>query len=159
MPDLRNPFLGVHFTVTAENRTKIGPTAIPAFWRENYRGLEGFKLKELADILQLDAVLFLANNFGFRQLAIEEIQKYSKRKLVKLAGSLLKSIRQETFSEWGKPGIRAQLVNIRNKSLEMDFRFEGDDRSFHVLNAVSPAFTCALPFSELLVKEIQTRLA
>ena len=30
VPDLNNPFLGVHFTVTADNRTKIGPTAIPA---------------------------------------------------------------------------------------------------------------------------------
>ena len=42
VPDLRNPFLGVHFTVTAENKTKIGPTAIPAFWRENYTGWDKF---------------------------------------------------------------------------------------------------------------------
>jgi (S)-2-hydroxyglutarate dehydrogenase len=34
-PDLRNPFLGVHFTVTAEGKVKIGPTTIPAFFREN----------------------------------------------------------------------------------------------------------------------------
>jgi L-2-hydroxyglutarate oxidase len=32
VPDLRNPFLGVHFTVTVDGRSKIGPTAIPAFW-------------------------------------------------------------------------------------------------------------------------------
>ena len=37
VPDLRNPFLGVHFTVTVDGRAKIGPTAIPAFWREQYR--------------------------------------------------------------------------------------------------------------------------
>ena len=35
VPDLRNPFLGVHFTVTAEGKVKIGPTTIPAFFREN----------------------------------------------------------------------------------------------------------------------------
>ncbi|SVD22991.1 uncharacterized protein METZ01_LOCUS375845, partial [marine metagenome] len=29
VPDLTNPFLGVHFTITADNRIKIGPTAIP----------------------------------------------------------------------------------------------------------------------------------
>ena len=29
VPDLRNPFLGVHFTVTTSGGVKIGPTAIP----------------------------------------------------------------------------------------------------------------------------------
>jgi (S)-2-hydroxyglutarate dehydrogenase len=159
VPDLRNPFLGVHFTVTAENKTKIGPTAIPAFWRENYTGLEQFNLKELIDIVGIDASLFLANNFGFRKLAFKEMQKYSKKKLVQLAGTLLKNINQQDFKQWGKPGIRAQLINIKTKQLEMDFKFEGDDKSFHVLNAVSPAFTCALPFSELLVAEIKQKLS
>jgi len=28
----------------------------------------------------------------------------------------------------------------------------------HVLNAVSPAFTCALPFAEFVVEEIDRRL-
>ena len=37
----------------------------------------------------------------------------------------------------------------------MDFRFEGDDRSLHVLNAVSPAFTCAMPFARLLADRIE----
>ena len=37
----------------------------------------------------------------------------------------------------------------------MDFRYEGDDRSFHILNAVSPAFTCALPFARHVVDEIE----
>jgi (S)-2-hydroxyglutarate dehydrogenase len=158
VPDLRNPFLGVHFTVTAENKTKIGPTAIPAFWRENYSGLDHFDLKELIDIIGIEASLFLTNNFGFRKLAFKEIQKYSKKKLVQLAGTLLKNINQGDFKQWGKPGIRAQLINVKTKQLEMDFKFEGDNKSFHVLNAVSPAFTCALPFSELLVSEIKEKL-
>ena len=157
VPDLRNPFLGVHFTVTAENKTKIGPTAIPAFWRENYTGFDQFKLKEMVDILGIDASLFLANNFGFRKLAVNEMMKYSKRKLVKLASTLLRDMNQNDFKQWGKPGIRAQLINVKTKELEMDFKYEGDDKSFHVLNAVSPAFTCALPFSELLVSEIKEK--
>lgn len=32
---------------------------------------------------------------------------------------------------------------------------EGDDRSMHVLNAVCPAFTWALPFSEYVCQRIQ----
>ncbi|MBL1142414.1 MAG: L-2-hydroxyglutarate oxidase [Proteobacteria bacterium] len=158
VPDLRNPFLGVHFTVTAENKTKIGPTAIPAFWRENYAGFEKFNMKEMIDILGIDASLLLANNFGFRKLAINEMMKYSKRKLVQLAGSLVREINQDGFVHWGKPGIRAQLINIKTKELEMDFKYEGDETSFHVLNAVSPAFTCAIPFSEYLVKKIKEKI-
>lgn len=155
VPDLRNPFLGVHFTVTAENKTKIGPTAIPAFWRENYTGFDNFNLEELIDVIGIDASLFLNNNFGFRQLAFKEMQKYSKKKLIDLAGTLLKSINYYDFQKWGAPGIRAQLINTKTKQLEMDFKYEGDEKSFHVLNAVSPAFTCALPFSDLIIEELK----
>ncbi|MEK9737204.1 MAG: FAD-dependent oxidoreductase, partial [Candidatus Nanopelagicales bacterium] len=42
VPDPRNPFLGVHLTVTVQGRTKVGPTAIPSLWREDYGGLRGF---------------------------------------------------------------------------------------------------------------------
>ena len=34
VPDPRNPFLGVHATVTVDGTVKIGPTAIPGLWRE-----------------------------------------------------------------------------------------------------------------------------
>ncbi len=115
-------------------------------------------MEELVDIIGIDASLFLANNFGFRKLAFKEMQKYSKKKLVQLAGTLLNSIEKNDFIKWGTPGIRAQLINTKTKQLEMDFKYEGDDKSFHVLNAVSPAFTCALPFSEYLVAKIREKL-
>ena len=112
----------------------------------------------MIDILGIDAYLFLTNKFGFRKLAFSEMQKYSKRKLVRLAGTLLRDINYKDFQQWGKPGIRAQLINKKTKQLEMDFKYEGDDKSFHVLNAVSPAFTCAIPFSKLLVEEIKNKI-
>ena len=40
----------------------------------------------------------------------------------------------------------------------MDFVLEGDPRSMHVLNAVSPAFTCSLPFAEYVCQKIQVQL-
>ena len=75
------------------------------------------------------------------------------------AGELATDVAKENFSRWGKPGIRAQLYDMKNRRLEMDFRFEGDARSFHVLNAVSPAFTCAQPFTHYLFDEIESRSA
>ena len=154
VPDLRNPFLGVHLTVVADGHVKIGPTAIPAFWREHYDGLRNFRLAECAEILALEAALFLRDDFGFRRLALAELRKYDPRHLVTLAGELADGIRPEHFRSWGPAGIRAQLYDGERRALDMDFRFEGDDRSFHVLNAVSPAFTCALPFSAYLADEI-----
>jgi len=54
----------------------------------------------------------------------------------------------------GAAGIRAQLLDLRKDELVMDFCTEGDARSLHVLNAVSPAFTCSLPFARHLADEM-----
>ncbi len=155
VPDTRNPFLGVHFTITVDGRITIGPTAIPAFWRENYTGMNGFKLNEFMEIAGTELRLLLSNQFGFRQLAMREIRKYSRSHLVRLASDMVEGIHENEFIHRGTPGIRAQLVNIRTNQLVMDFCHEGDEKSFHVLNAVSPAFTCAMPLSRLLVDEIE----
>lgn len=158
VPDLRHPFLGVHFTVDVNGKTKIGPTAIPAFWREQYEGMENFSFNEMAEILMRDAGLLWHNDFGFRQVAFQEFQKHSRSKLTELAGRMVRDVRRDAYKKWGKPGIRAQLVNTRERRLEMDFCFEGDDRSFHVLNAVSPGFTCSMPFSLHVVNQIENLL-
>lgn len=159
VPGINNPFLGVHFTVTADGRVTIGPTAVPAFWREQYQGLTNFSLDELIQIISMEVKLFSANNFGFRQLAYEELKKHSKSRLLSFAGELVTGIKEGSFKTWGRPGIRAQLVNLKTKKLEMDFCYEGDDKSFHVLNAVSPAFTCSFPFSRLIADEIGRAVA
>jgi L-2-hydroxyglutarate oxidase LhgO len=158
VPDLRNPFLGVHFTVTAKGAVKIGPTAIPAFWREQYKGGANFNSRELVEILFRQAGLFFSSNFDFKRLAWEEIQKYSRGHLVSLASNLLQGVRKSQYKKWGPPGIRAQLLDLKEKKLEMDFVLENDDKSMHILNAVSPAFTCAFPFSEYVCNKIHLLL-
>jgi len=155
VPDLEKPFLGVHFTLSADGRVKIGPTATPAFWREHYRGLENLRLSEMLPIVGREASLFLRNDFGFRSVALEELKKYSRRNLARMASRLVRDMPMDSFRRWGKPGIRAQLFHTKERRLEMDFRVEGDDRSFHVLNAISPAFTCALPFAEFVMDEVE----
>jgi len=154
VPDLRNPFLGVHFTITVDGHAKVGPTAIPAFWREQYGGGEGFRSSEFFEIMLRQLGLLVSARFGFVRLAIEELRKYSRARMVSLASALVREVRAEQYLRWGRPGIRAQLLNIRSRKLEMDFVFEGDKRSFHVLNAVSPGFTCCLPFSRFVCDAI-----
>jgi len=151
VPNLRNPFLGVHFTKTVHGDIKIGPTAIPAFWRENYAGLSRFKFPEMLEIAWNEAQLFTLNSFGFRDLAFEEIHKYNRGYFINLATKLVQDIDPKGFTEFTAPGIRAQLLDKRSRELVQDFVIEGDDRSIHVLNAVSPAFTCAFPFADFVI--------
>lgn len=154
VPDLRNPFLGVHFTITADGKAKIGPTAIPALWRENYEGMGNFNFGELVEVASRGLGLLTGAGFDFRRLAMEEITKYSRSKMVSLASVLAEGVEKRNYYKWGRPGIRAQLLDITKKQLEMDFVLEGDNRSMHVLNAVSPAFTCSLPFASHVCDQI-----
>jgi L-2-hydroxyglutarate oxidase LhgO len=158
VPDLRNPFLGVHFTVKEDGRVKIGPTAIPALWREQYRGFDNFKFGEFIEVLFREAGLMLSSTFDFQTLALEEVQKYSRPRLVALASKLAHGVRPEHYRRWGEPGIRAQLLDIKNRKLEMDFVIEGDVHSTHLLNAVSPGWTCAIPFARYAVDQIEAAM-
>lgn len=151
VPNLKNPFLGVHFTKTVTGDIKIGPTAIPAFWRENYDSMQGFSFNEMAEVLLSESKLYLTNAFNFRSLAHEEMHKYNKKYFISLALSMVKYIDPVGFTEWTKPGIRAQLLDKEKLSLVQDFVVEGDQKSVHVLNAVSPAFTCAFPFAKYVI--------
>lgn len=154
VPDLGNPFAGVHFTVTVDGHVKIGPTATPAFWREQYAWFSKFRFGEFAEIAARELSLLARNDFGFRDLAIAEIRKYRRPRLAALAARLVPDIRPEHYRTWGPPGIRAQLFDVGKRKLEMDFVVEGDERSLHVLNAVSPAFTCSLPFADYLAERV-----
>jgi L-2-hydroxyglutarate oxidase LhgO len=153
VPNLENPFLGVHYTLTVDDESKIGPTAIPAFWRENYKGFSNFSLSEFSQILFYETKLFLTNAFGFRQLAFSEIKKYNLNYLKGLATKLTRNMNHSGFDSWSTPGIRAQLLNTKTLELVQDFVVQSDENSVHVLNAVSPAFTSSIPFARWVVDE------
>ena len=158
VPDLRNPFLGVHFTVTVDGHAKIGPTAVPAFWREHYERAKNFRLSEFMEIVARELGLLANSQFDFMKLALDEMKKYSRSRMVDLAAALVRDIDKAKYKRWGRPGIRAQLIDIRDRKLEMDFVVEGDSKSLHVLNAVSPAFTCSLPFARHVCDTVSNNL-
>ena len=159
VPKLANPFLGVHVTRGIGGATlKIGPTASPALWREQYDGWRNFRLDECLSIATGELGMLWRDDFGFRRLALAELKSYGRRGLIRRAAALVDGVRPAAFRRWGSTGIRAQLFDVRERRLEMDFRYEGDDRSFHVLNAVSPAFTCAFSLADYLVQRIAERV-
>ena len=159
VPDLDNPFLGVHWTTAADGRVRIGPTAMPALWREHYRGTANLRLREMLEIGIRESGLWLRDSSGFRHLAWTEFRKQGRRHLLALARRLVAPTTAPGAWSWGLPGVRAQLVNTRTRRLEMDFICMGDDQSFHILNAVSPAFTCAFPFARYVADEVESLVA
>jgi len=152
VPNLANPFLGVHYTVTVDGDIKIGPTAIPAFWRENYSGFKNFSLSEMVEILYYEFKLFVLNSFNFRELAISEIKNYNRKFFISQAKDMVKSIGDDFRSI--PAGIRAQLLDTNSNELVQDFVVKQTDNSIHILNAVSPAFTCSFAFAEYVVEKI-----
>ena len=157
VPEPEMPFLGVHFTPTASGGHHIGPTAMPAWWREQYGGVAGLSEGEALGVSARHVRLVLGEP-RFRALAKRELGKLSRRWLVRRAVPLLDDVDWRHYRRWGRPGIRAQLLDVDRGELVSDFVVQHTERSVHVLNAVSPAFTCALPFGEHLADDVEERL-
>lgn len=154
VPDARNPFLGVHLTVTVDGRAKIGPTAIPALWRRDYGGFDGFDAGEAWDVARTFPRFLTSKHHDVPGLLRTEFPKYSRTHLVQQAARLVPSVRPQDFAERGKPGVRAQLLHVPTGKLEMDFVVQGDTRSTHMLNAVSPAWTSSLAVADYVISNI-----
>jgi (S)-2-hydroxyglutarate dehydrogenase len=154
VPEPGMPFLGVHFTLTATGQVKVGPTALPALAREHYGGLKGLGMRDAMEAA-LGNLGLMATDAGFRALAVREAPKVVRSELVKRALPLA-DLSADAFTSWGRPGIRAQLYDSKARKLVMDFRVDRGRRSVHVLNAVSPGFTCAFPFADYLVEQLES---
>jgi L-2-hydroxyglutarate oxidase LhgO len=151
VPDVDLPFLGIHLTRVVNGEVYVGPTAIPAFGRENYGLFRGLAPAESLGIGAELLSLYLANRQGFRLLVHTEVKKYFKPAFVSAARKLVAELMPDDLLPSNKVGIRPQLINIRKKTLEMDYIVEQSPDSLHVLNAISPAFTSSLAFAEWIV--------
>jgi L-2-hydroxyglutarate oxidase LhgO len=151
VPDLRNPFLGVHFTRRPEGEVTIGPSALPLLGREQYRGFAGATMRDSVTMLVYLSRLFGRNQDHFRAIAWKELMKSTRSGFFREAEALGVGFVKADLLPGKEPGIRAQLVDTRRAELLNDFLIEAGPRSTHVLNAVSPAFTSSLPFAEHVV--------
>jgi L-2-hydroxyglutarate oxidase len=155
VPDINQPFLGVHLTRVASGEVYAGPTAIPALGRENYGILQGAKIGESLRIGFEISRMYLANHQNFRKLVSTELGKYRKKNFFAAVRKLMPELTPDDLVHSDKVGIRPQLINIREKKLEMDYVIEKSPHSLHVLNAISPAFTSSLAFAEWIVDQSQ----
>lgn len=151
VPNIKNPFLGVHFTKSIHGDVYLGPTAIPSFGRENYGLIKGADI-EVFKFLWQDALLFMTNP-KFRQVALSEPRKYINKYFFEDCKRLVKNLEPSWLTNTSKVGIRPQLIDWRTRELIMDFVVEKGEDSVHVLNAISPAFTSSMAFAQHVVDE------
>ncbi len=153
VPHPINPFLGVHFTLTLDNKVKIGPTAIPIAGREQYSFLSGWSGSDLAQSIKGMASLIRGDSHDFGRIIKSEWPKILEKLLVKESLELVPTA--SNVKSWHKkpPGIRAQLVHLPTGKLEQDFVVIAKLNSIHVLNAVSPGWTSSLPFGRYIALE------
>jgi L-2-hydroxyglutarate oxidase LhgO len=154
VPHPINPFLGVHFTLTIDHKVKIGPTAIPIAGREQYSLLSGWSGSDIAQSLKGMTSLMAGDSHDFGAIIKTEWPKVIQQFLVKESLGLVPTASQ--VKKWHKkpPGIRAQLIHLPTGKLEQDFVLKSRLNSMHVLNAVSPGWTSALPFARFIIESI-----
>ncbi|NRA65127.1 MAG: L-2-hydroxyglutarate oxidase [Pseudobacteriovorax sp.] len=153
IPNIEMPFLGVHFTKTIDQNVYLGPNAFPAMGRENYSGLKGAELSTMMPLASLLTRQYVTDSQGFRKHMHRELKSLSLNNQLKAIQAMVPKVEKKHLVSATKVGIRPQLYNKKTKKLEMDFVVKRSDHSVHILNAISPAFTCSMAFADYIIEE------
>jgi (S)-2-hydroxyglutarate dehydrogenase len=151
VPDLRFPFLGVHFTRRVGGGVDAGPNAVLAFKREGYRRTD-FSLQDAATTFGYSGFWHMAGKY-WRSGAGEFYRSFHKPAFVRALQTLLPEIRSSDLVADGA-GVRATAVSP-DGSLVDDFQFVCSQNMLHVWNVVSPAATASLPIGREIVRMAQ----
>jgi L-2-hydroxyglutarate oxidase LhgO len=154
VPHPINPFLGVHFTLTIDHKVKIGPTAIPIGGREQYSAIEGWSTTDIGQALKGMLSLIRNESHDFGAILKSEWPKMIQTNLINESAILVPSAGLVGIWKRKPPGIRAQLVHLPTGKLEQDFVVQTFGNSTHILNAVSPGWTSALPFGRWIAQKL-----
>jgi L-2-hydroxyglutarate oxidase len=148
-----NNFLGIHTTLTTDGELKLGPTALPCFWREQHKGLSGFKLSEFLEQIYLYWALLSSNNGTYYlKLLSNELRNQFPANVISEGKKLinyydkLTEISSNRF-KFKTGGIRTQMVD-QNFDMINDFMFVKRKNQLHLLNMISPGWTSALAIAE-----------
>jgi len=157
--------LGVHSTMTPDGHMKVGPTTSPAFSLESYQGIENFKFSDLKKIMNSYRLIMMSKQRGLIwEYLTRDLPKHSISVLMNDISRIHKMDKSEFESSfYGRPGIRAQLIDKNKKFLINDFLLrpqnivEGVEKEFdviHCLNISSPGWTSAFPFANKILAEL-----
>lgn len=154
VPNPDRPFLGLHLTKTVNNKIKIGPTAIPILGKEQYTLSSKIGPSEIGETLKSMWYFIRKNPQEVSKFLIHEWSTLNSKKLVNEASYLVPEVSAINKWENGNAGIRAQLVDLKTGALVEDFVTKEFQNSLHLLNGISPGWTCALPFGRYLAEKL-----
>jgi (S)-2-hydroxyglutarate dehydrogenase len=148
VPDVRFPFLGVHFTRRIGGGVDAGPNAVLAFKREGYRKTD-FNLREFVPTLTFPGFWRMAAKY-WRAGAGEFYRSFSKSAFVQTLQKLIPELTDSDLAAGGS-GVRAQALR-RDGSLVDDFQFVCNGNLMQVWNVPSPAATASLPIGAEIMR-------
>ena len=154
VPDMKFPFLGVHFTKRIQGGIEAGPNAVLAFRREGYKHLD-IHAGELLESLSYPGFLKLASKFwkkGFEEMH----RSFSPAAFVRSLQRLVPEIRLADI-ERSRSGVRAQALD-KNGNLIYDYFFLENEHITNLCNAPSPAATSALAIGEFLSRKVLDKM-
>jgi (S)-2-hydroxyglutarate dehydrogenase len=147
VPDVKYPFLGVHFTRMISGEREVGPNAVLAFKREGYSNKD-FNLKDTIESLTYVGFLnFLRKNFGFAMGEFASSLLMSS--FIAKAKIMIPEVEANMLVK-GTAGVRAQAMSAEG-TLLMDFNIEREGNQIHLLNAPSPGATSSLAIASYII--------
>lgn len=152
-PHPLSPFLGIHFTPTLNGLVKIGPTAMPVFGKEQYSISDGFTSEEARQSLYALSNYVFGDPFNAIKTLANQVSQANLQRMVHAASELVPVTPNSKAWRRGKAGIRSQLVDFNKKVFVQDFIVSESPGVIHILNAVSPGWTSALPFGRYIAEE------
>ena len=112
--------------------------------------MKGVNLLDTLNNLKYSGMQFIRNHDGFRNLALQELFRLSKIGFAKEARKILPNLKYNMLSPSSKAGIRAQIFDKSQGRLVNDFLAVKRDNSLHILNSISPAWTCSFEMSKFI---------
>ncbi|HEU5473255.1 MAG TPA: L-2-hydroxyglutarate oxidase [Actinophytocola sp.] len=150
VPDATLPFLGVHLTRMLDGSVHAGPNAVLALRREGYRWRD-VSARDLGDSVRFPGLWKLARRYP-RTAVDEVLRSLSQRRFAASLARLVPAVRKEDLVRAGS-GVRAQAL-LPDGSMVQDFLIETARDQVHVLNAPSPAATCALEIARYVADRV-----
>ncbi len=152
--DLSGSYPGTQIFLGVDGKARLGPAVKPALWREQYHGAEGFHPFEMSSVVTTGIGQMFQGGGEICRACLQRFTGSTHSRLITAGSRLVEGIRASDYRDWARPEIQPQLVNTETHRMVSDFIVEGDGKSMHLLNTVSPVFTCGLPLASHICDQV-----
>ena len=150
VPNLAHPFVGIHTVYDKSGNFYLGPSSTPVFGKEAYKPFQKFKLIEFVTLVFKFFTKIIKNENKLRNLAVSELRNLFLSHIKKSTEVYFKNSSNIILSESRKVGIRSQIFDNKSKTLFNDFVVIKQNKTVHILNAISPAWTSSFAMAKYI---------